>query len=432
MTALLALVKTQIRLYFSNRRALLINLVAPILIAAFFGSVFGGSETKVAHVPIAVVDLDASTVSKAVVSSLQGDSALDVQVLDEASATEAVRKGKLRAAVILPNGFGTQAPRALFTGGTKPSVRIDYDPSQSIALSLVRGLLAQYSMQAVFSNGFTGPEGQAFVDDSIRAIEGSTSLTEPERSSLKTLFSSVRTLQTQRSSSDSGSGSRSGMAGGRFDVPYRLDEQAATSSLERKYNGYAHAFAGMGVQFVLFSGIELGIGILMARRLGLWARLRAAPLARSTLLGSYVVSGTLIAAVLLGLIFLAAIAVFGVRIDGSTAGFVGVLLAFALLTATFGLLLAAVGKTPEATRGLAILATLLLVMLGGAWVPTFIFPEWLQRLTVVVPVRWAVDGFDAMTWRGLGGEAAVVPIAALLGFSLLFAALALWRFRWRD
>jgi len=183
---------------------------------------------------------------------------------------------------------------------------------------------------------------------------------------------------------------------------------------------------------VLFSGIELGIGILMARRLGLWARLRAAPLARSTLLGSYVVSGTLIAAVLMGLIFLAAIAVFGVRIDGSTAGFVGVLLAFALLTATFGLLLAAVGKTPEATRGLAILATLLLVMLGGAWVPTFIFPEWLQRVTVVVPVRWAVDGFDAMTWRGLDGEAAVVPIAALLGFSLLFAALALWRFKWRD
>jgi len=56
----------------------------------------------------------------------------------------------------------------------------------------------------------------------------------------------------------------------------------------------------------------------------------------------------------------------------------------------------------------------------------------LQRVTVVVPVRWAVDGFDAMTWRGLDGEAAVVPIAALLGFSLLFAALALWRFKWRD
>jgi hypothetical protein len=32
------------------------------------------------------------------------------------------------------------------------------------------------------------------------------------------------------------------------------------------------------------------------------------------------------------------------------------------------------GKTPEATRGLAIFATLIMVMFGGAWVPEFLFP----------------------------------------------------------
>jgi hypothetical protein len=45
-------------------------------------------------------------------------------------------------------------------------------------------------------------------------------------------------------------------------------------------------------------------------------------------------------------------------------------------------MIAALGRTPEATRGLAILATLLMVMLGGAWVPSFIFP------------RLAADGVD--------------------------------------
>ncbi|MBK7591548.1 MAG: ABC transporter permease [Betaproteobacteria bacterium] len=55
------------------------------------------------------------------------------------------------------------------------------------------------------------------------------------------------------------------------------------------------------------------------------------------------------------------------------------------LHATFGLLIAAIGRTPEATRGIAIVATLLLVMLGGAWVPTFVFPAWLQTATLVVP-----------------------------------------------
>ncbi len=95
------------------------------------------------------------------------------------------------------------------------------------------------------------------------------------------------------------------------------------------------------------------------------------------------------------------------RIDGSVAGFVGIAIAFALLTSSFGLLIAAIGKTPEATRGLAIFATLVMVMLGGAWVPSFVFPPWLQTASLVVPTRWAVDGLDAMTWRGLGFDAAI-------------------------
>ena len=71
-----------------------------------------------------------------------------------------------------------------------------------------------------------------------------------------------------------------------------------------------------------------------------------------------------------------------------------------------------------------------MVMLGGAWVPTFLFPAWMQRATLAVPTRWAVDGIEAMTWRGLPLASAVPAIAVLLGFAVLFEALALLRFRW--
>jgi ABC-2 type transport system permease protein len=205
-----------------------------------------------------------------------------------------------------------------------------------------------------------------------------------------------------------------------------------TGRVNAKYNGYAHSFAGMGVQFILFMGIEVGVGVLLMRRMGLWKRLRAAPVSRTLLLGSRIVSGTIIATLLLAGIYAAAIVFFGVRIEGSVAGFVAIAIAFAILTSTFGLLIAALGKTPEATRGLAILATLMLVMLGGAWVPTFIFPEWLQTATLVVPTRWAVDGLEAMTWRGLGFEAAIAPVGAMLAYSTLFAAIAVKRFDWEE
>ena len=44
----------------------------------------------------------------------------------------------------------------------------------------------------------------------------------------------------------------------------------------------------------------------------------------------------------------------------------------------------------------------------------------------------AVDGFDAMTWRGLGFDAAIGPIAVMLGSAVVCAVLAVWRFRWQS
>ena len=85
-------------------------------------------------------------------------------------------------------------------------------------------------------------------------------------------------------------------------------------------------------------------------------------------------------------------------------------------------------------RGLGLDAAVLpvLVMLGGAWVPSFIFPAWLQKISLFVPTRWAIDGLDAMTWRGLPLEAALTPVLVMLGFTAVFTVLAIARFQWEE
>ena len=77
----------------------------------------------------------------------------------------------------------------------------------------------------------------------------------------------------------------------------------------------------MGIQFLLFAAIDLGIGILLERQRGLWKRLRSAPISRLALLGGKATSGTLISLMSLLVSFGFAIVVFGVRIQGSVAGF---------------------------------------------------------------------------------------------------------------
>ena len=387
MTAFLALLHKDLLLYFSNRRSVIMSIAAPILIAAFFGSLFGGGDTKPASIPVAIIDLDRSELSAKVVAALRADSALKVSDASEADAMALVNAGTVRASITLPAGFGAQAGAALFGAPNKPRVVLNYDPSQSMVLPLVRGLLAQHVMENV-----------------AQSVFGAASTT-------------TRGVASNRPA---------------FSLPFITREVEAGAKPEAHYNSYAHSFAGMGVQFILLMGVDMAVGLLTMRRLGLWKRLRAAPLSRTKLLGSRIASTALIALIVFAVIYAVAMAVFKVRIDGSVLGFIAVLIAFALLTASFGLLIAALGKTPEATRGLAILATLLLVMLGGAWVPSFIFPAWLQTASLFVPTRWAVDGLDAMTWRGLGLGAAVLPVAVMLGFTALFGALAIWRFEWEE
>jgi ABC-2 type transport system permease protein len=188
----------------------------------------------------------------------------------------------------------------------------------------------------------------------------------------------------------------------------------------------------MAIQFLLFAMANMGVEMLLERQRGLWKRLRSAPVSKLTLLGGKAVSGTIIALLILLVSFGFAMAVFGVRIEGSILGFLGISIACSVMAATFGLLVAALGNTPATARGVTMLAVLMMVMLGGAWVPTFIFPAWLQQFTTIIPVRWAVDGLDAMTWRGIGLSGAIMPTLVLLGFAAAFAAIAASRFSWEE
>jgi ABC-2 type transport system permease protein len=378
LTPLLAMVRKDLQLFFSDRRAVIMSFVVPIAIASFFGSIFPGpaGNGEPARIAVAVVDEDASAISRSIVAGARGDRNLNIDTPSVDAARDAVRRGKTSVAVIIPKGFGDTAGKAFFGGGRKPALDLLYDPSHNVELAMVRGILTEHVMQAV----------------SKELLGRSPGIT----------------------------------------LPYTVNERAMTAGTNVAYNGYAHSFAGMGIQFLLFATANLGIEILLERQRGLWRRLRSAPVSRITLLGGKAASMTLIALMTLLVSFGFAIVVFGVRIRGSLTGFFAVSIACAVMAATFGLLVAALGRTPAAARGVTTLAVLLMVMLGGAWVPTFVFPAWLQQLTWVVPARWAVDGLDAMTWRGIGLDGAVIPTLVLLGFALVFGAIAVTRFRWEE
>jgi ABC-2 type transport system permease protein len=420
--AFTALVRRDLRLFFMDKRAVTMSFVAPIVIASFFGYLFGGAakDRPASKIEVAAVDEDASDVSRQAIAALAADKALEVTTRPLDKAREKVRTGKTAVALVFPRGFGEQAPQALFRAGQRPELQMLYDPSHATEMQVVRGMLTQYAMEVVSSRTMS----PKYLDDAARSLDSAKDLTTGDKTALRSMLQEVGRWN-QRQQANSAGGTRSG-----FNMPYTLREEAVTAQKGTPYNSMAHSFAGMCVQFILFMGIDTGMVMLHQRRSGLWKRLRAAPLSRFVLIGSRTISSSIIAMIIMLAVFGFARVVFGVKIEGSFAGFVGVCAAFALMTAAFGLLVSVAGRTPEATRGIAILVTLVLVMLGGSWVPTFIFPQWLQNFTFAIPTRWAVDGLDGMIWRGQPFSDALAPIEAMLGFALAFGAIAVWRFRW--
>jgi ABC-2 type transport system permease protein len=426
-----ALVRKDLQLFFSDRRSVIVSFVVPIAIGSFFGAVFGsgGQNREPARIGIAVIDQDDTTITRAIVAGAESDKNLKVEKPTEAEARERVRAGKTAVAVVIPKGFGEASGQAFIGNAEKPALTLLHDPSKTTELAMVRGVMTQHVMEAVSREMFSGDQGRALVDKTIPQVEGSTRLPADQRKALVEMLGSVQKYYRERDRPGAAQDTRTR---GGLTMPYTVNEEAMTAGSNIKYNGYAHSFAGMAIQFLLFAMANLGVEMLLERQRGLWNRLRSAPVSKATLLSAKAVSGTVISLLILLVSFGFAMVVFRVRIEGSVAGFLGISLACALMAATFGLLVAALGNSPATARGVTTLAVLMMVMLGGAWVPSFIFPAWLQQLTLVVPVRWALDGLDAMTWRGIGLRGAVVPVAVLLAFAGAFWTIAAARFRWEE
>ena len=389
LTPLVAMVRKDLQLFFSDRRSVIMSFAVPILIASFFGSVFSGvgNNTERARVSVAVVDNDGSAISQNIVSGLQHDPNLRVTTLGEREARDAVAAGKISVAVVMPQNFSEQVVRAFIGGGARPEVPFLYDPSRGIEMAMVRGVMTPHVLQAF---------AQSLPRGALSLVPG-----------------------------------LAGSNGAGLTLPYNVREEAMAGP-NAAYNGYAHSFAGMAIQFLLFAMANLGVDMLLERQRGLWRRLRSAPVSRLTLLGGKALSGTIISFMILAVSFVFSMIVFKVRVHGSIAGFFGVMLACSLMASTFGLLVAALGNSPGTARGVTSLAVLMMVMLGGAWVPTFIFPAWLQRFTLILPVRWAIDGFDATTWRGAALGSVLPAMGVLVLFAAAFAFVAAQRFKWEE
>lgn len=119
---------------------------------------------------------------------------------------------------------------------------------------------------------------------------------------------------------------------------------------------------------------------------------------------------------------------FDLRLRGSAVAVAVLTLGAAAANLALGLLLVAVAGTIQQVNAFANLGSSLLAGLGGAIVPMYLMPRWVQTIAPVTPTYWVMRGYRAVTLDGRGVSAAVRPTAVLVGFAVVLAAGALLRF----
>jgi ABC-2 type transport system permease protein len=100
-----------------------------------------------------------------------------------------------------------------------------------------------------------------------------------------------------------------------------------------------------------------------------------------------------------------------------------------IMSSAFALMLATLARTERSAGSIAVVTALLLAPLGGCWWPLFILPRWLQNLAKISPHAWANTGFNKLMLFGADFSAVVPEMLALVGFAVVFALIAVWRFR---
>jgi len=86
----------------------------------------------------------------------------------------------------------------------------------------------------------------------------------------------------------------------------------------------------------------------------------------------------------------------------------------------FGLVMAALSRTVFLVASLSASVLIIMAILGGIMVPKFVMPEAMQRLSLVVPHGWALDGYLDILVRGADLRHVAPSIAAVLAFGLAF------------
>jgi len=442
MRILLVLLAKDFAVLRRNRGALVLSLLVPMLIIYIVGLVFGLGRTDSGPtgIPLAVVNQSDNPAAQTLIRALEGEKSFRIvttysnpdkttRTLKEDDLRPMIRDRNFSYALIIPADVVSDTRLGL-------RLKILSDPRNDVEAQIVSGLL----QKTIFTNV---PQllGQALQNRARRMLGGDAfkSFNSSIAGAVSTAFGGDPTAIQQRieagnfipsSTPDTAGAAGAGAAAANPDLLSRVVaiEHEQVVGKDVKSPTATRIVGGYAVMFLLFALSNAAAAFFDEKNAGLFQRLLASPASRSQVLWSRFFYGVLFGLVQLFALFFAGHLLYGVDVFSHFGSLLLMCASVAALCTGFGMLIAAVTRSPDAARSLATLLTITMSACGGAWFPISLMPEFMQQIAKFTIVYWAIEGFNAVLWASESFVQLLPILGVLLGATAVVMTIAVWRF----
>jgi ABC-2 type transport system permease protein len=436
-----------LRLLSRDKMAIFFILGFPILMGLFFGTIMGGPSNgggAKKTMKLAVVDNDATEMSKSFIERLEENENLDISSATREEAVERVRKGKLLGMLVLGKGFGESAG---IPWKDAPEIEVGMDPSRTAESAMVEGFLMQ-SMGALYGDRLFNADAMRPNVDQLRDQLKEQNDDVPENlrpayttltDSLDGLFDSLDRIQegeelednegsTADSDADSDNATQPSMQFANIksiDVTRELEKGSRAEVLSRIRTKWDITFPQCMVWGILGCVAGFSVSIVREKVRGTFERLEIAPLSKMQILLGKGLGCFL--AVTFVILFLSAV---GYGLGMRPRSYSLLLLATVIVAFCFVgimLVISVIGETEEAVGGAGWAINMVMAMLGGGMVPLMFLPAFMRPLSNLSPVKWAVLSIEGAVWRGFTLTEMLFPLGILVAVGCVSIAFGTYR-----
>ncbi|HMO14708.1 MAG TPA: ABC transporter permease [Pirellulaceae bacterium] len=437
MRAIASIAWKDIRLLLSDKMAAFFVLGFPILMGLFFGSMMtiGGSGSQ-SKMKVALVDLDQSEYSRALSSNLGKSDGLILEPEDGLEeARQSVQGGKRTGMIVIPQGFGEKA--GLFWEEQK-SIQVGIDPARSAEGAMLEGLVME-AMAGLFGQRFAEPTSFLQpIRQSLDDVRKNETLEAERKGKLETMFDTfiefIDSLEdVQNDSSGESENERSGAPNfqlasiERLDVTRMIDPTSREGQLKKVRKGWDISFPQAMLWGVLGCAAGFAISLAQERENGTLMRLQIAPISRGQIL-----AGKALACFLSILFVVVLMTIVGLMLGMRPLSYPKLIVAAILVAICFvGIMmtLSTLGKSVQSVSGTGWAANMIMAMLGGCMIPVIFMPEFIAKLSVFSPVRWAILSLEGAIWRDFSWLQLGWHGMILFGFGLAGLLVGVWNSR---